>query len=180
MNRSLVLLSLASSLFVACSSAPPPSEDAVKEEQGWTVVPIVPPLEVYDDPCPDGSPGCTCPRVNTTCTAVPHVMVSGAQGNAWMDGLLARNCNPNGYKYQYRAGGTITTPQQFVHQCPDSPSLRAYVAAHADEHIHPYIGSDVCDRCLAALPAGKVYVFWNTFVKPNCPSGCRYPFPPGS
>jgi hypothetical protein len=178
MNRSLVLLPLASLSFAACSSAPADSERSASNDQSWRIGAITTdPLPAYDDACPDGSPGCTCETVNTTCWASAHSLTGGTE---LLDGLLALGCNKGGYKYQYRAGSTISTPQQYVHQCPDTRSLRSFVEEHASDWNHPYVGSNVCDACLPAVSAGKVYVFWNTGTKPNCPSGCKYPFPPGT
>ena len=55
--------------------------------------------------------------------------------------------------------------------CPDTKAVRDYV--HEPGHMHLGIVGAYCDGCLK-IPAGHLFVFWEIFIGPNCPSGCPH------
>ncbi len=98
-------------------------------------------------------PGSTCPAVNPGCSLSPFV-------GTGFDATLARlHC---GAALHYVNGHTSGVLGGIVSLCPDTP------AVHAQFGFAP----DACDACLAEPPPGMLYVYVETWVGPNCQSGC--------
>lgn len=76
-------------------------------------------------------------------------------------------CGP---AYHYFSGGNAGFLGGIVSLCPDTQATRDY--------FHLAYPSGFCNACLPPAPPGSVYAFWETFVGPNCPSGCRNATPP--
>jgi hypothetical protein len=72
-----------------------------------------------------------------------------------------------GQDYYYLDGASGGFMGGIGSYCPDSSAVRTALASH---HIH-FVDSTYCATCLS-VPLGKLFVFWNEFWGPGCPSSC--------
>ena len=138
--------------------------------------PGTPPAATTGTP-PVAPPGTTPPVVTPGTPAFPPPLRGG--GCVEMDGCSFKSAWPDsnnplqkemgcGPVFQYFNGagqGVLGGTGSF---CPDTPANRRL--AHQKNLTGHHAG--YCETCMG-VPAGKFFVFWDYFVGPSCPSGCR-------
>jgi hypothetical protein len=153
--------------LAACGSAADPSESQEDTSQALPIGAVRPGVgdRVIGPTCTQPKPRPqtrVCRLVDTECSASSWQL--GPERQKKSDELC---CGP---AYHYFSGANAGFLGGIVSLCPDTPATR--------EYFHLAYPSGFCNACLPPAPPGTVYAFWETFVGPNCPSGCRNATPP--
>jgi hypothetical protein len=142
-----------------------------------------PPISVNPGTRPVATTG--TPPVATTDPPLPPPLpppARGAGGCIEMDGCSFKSAWPDsnnplqkqlgcGPVFQYFNGagqGILGGTGSF---CPDTPANRKLLHQKGLTGHH----AGYCETCMG-VPADKIFVFWDYFMGPSCPSGCRTGF----